>query len=177
MSMMNAAISSASLRLSDKFGIEACGNSRNETSMSEVTISLAAMDANGGAPLCLATDAGPLRDVLSAVSSVDGTVDAVRIDVVDSGIGIPPDQLTAIFEPFRQVDGDRAVLGTGLGLAIAQRLALLMHGTLTVESTLGSGSTFMLTVPPSAPPERTDALETGQESADAGYLHASSSRW
>jgi signal transduction histidine kinase len=103
------------------------------------------------------------------------TDDAVRIDVVDSGIGIPPDHLTSIFEPFRQVEGDRAVLGTGLGLAIAQRLASLMHSSLTVESTLGRGSTFTLSVPPSAPPGR---AEVGNETpTDAGYLHASSSRW
>jgi signal transduction histidine kinase len=73
--------------------------------------------------------------------------DAVRVDVVDSGIGIPTDQFEAIFEPFRQVEGNRAVLGTGLGLAIAHRLAQLMHGTLNVTSSLGHGSTFSLTLP------------------------------
>jgi len=51
------------------------------------------------------------------------TGSAVRIDVVDSGIGIPPDQLAVIFEPFRQVEGDRSNLGTGLGLAIAPESA------------------------------------------------------
>ena len=83
---------------------------------------------------------------------VVGRPEQVRIDVVDSGIGIPAGELDAIFEPFRQVDDDRAVLGTGLGLAIAQRLTALMRGTLTVESTLGRGSTFSLMLP-AAPPD------------------------
>ncbi len=99
---------------------------------------------------------------------------AVRIDVADSGIGIPPDQLRSIFEPFRQVEGDRAALGTGLGLAIAQRLATLMQGTLTVESKLGHGSTFTLTVPPSSPPlSERNRDDSSPESRPAGYLHAS----
>jgi signal transduction histidine kinase len=100
--------------------------------------------------------------------------DAVRIDVIDSGIGIPADHLGAIFEPFRQVEGERAALGTGLGLAISQRLASLMHGTLTVESSLGRGSTFTLTVPPSAPEtEPAKAEATAPERQDPRYLHAS----
>ena len=77
----------------------------------------------------------------------DATADGVRVRVADTGVGIPADQLDAIFEPFRQVEGERARLGTGLGLAIAHRLAALMQGALTVESTLGRGSTFTLTLP------------------------------
>lgn len=48
----------------------------------------------------------------------------MRIEVRDTGIGIPADEQGAIFEPFRQIDGDRAALGTGLGLAIARRLSV-----------------------------------------------------
>jgi signal transduction histidine kinase len=81
---------------------------------------------------------------------VDGAT--VRVEVSDSGIGIPPNELDAVFEPFRQVEGERAALGTGLGLAIARRLATLMDGTLTVASTLGRGSTFALTLAAAAPP-------------------------
>jgi signal transduction histidine kinase len=73
----------------------------------------------------------------------------VRIDVRDTGIGIPPDRLTSIFEPFVQVRADfsRPSEGTGLGLAISRDLARGMGGDLTVESTLGAGSTFTLTLP------------------------------
>jgi signal transduction histidine kinase len=114
------------------------------------------------------TDAGTIT--LRAAAAAD----AVRIDVIDSGIGIPADQLSSIFEPFRQVEGERAALGTGLGLAIAQRLASLMQGTLSVESTLGRGSTFTLTVPSSpvpAEPAKLDAPSTDER--HGGYLHAS----
>ncbi|MBI3769730.1 MAG: GAF domain-containing protein [Deltaproteobacteria bacterium] len=87
---------------------------------------------------------------------VVGEAEHVRIDVVDSGIGIPTDELESIFEPFRQVDGARA----GLGLAIAHRLTQLMHGTLTVESTLGRGSRFSLTLPAVRPADRSEVAST-----------------
>ena len=75
--------------------------------------------------------------------------DVVRVRVADSGRGIPPDQLDKIFEPFVQVDRGltRTTEGTGLGLAISRDLARAMHGDLAVESTVGTGSTFTLTLP------------------------------
>ena len=68
------------------------------------------------------------------------------VSVRDSGIGIPPDRLDAIFEAFTQVDGSasRRVGGTGLGLAISLRLARLLGGDLWAESVPGLGSTFCL---------------------------------
>jgi signal transduction histidine kinase len=62
--------------------------------------------------------------------------------------------LPQIFEAFRQVDSrlTRRHGGAGLGLAIAQKLAVLMDGQITVESTPGEGSTFTLTMPAAAPP-------------------------
>ncbi len=71
------------------------------------------------------------------------------IRVSDTGIGIPPHALDLIFEEFRQVDGSptRAYTGTGLGLAIARNLARLMNGSVAVESELGKGSTFTVTLP------------------------------
>ena len=80
---------------------------------------------------------------------VAATVDAVTIDVTDTGIGIAEDQLTRIFEPF--VQATRAPhapeRGVGLGLAISRRLAMAMGGALTVTSVVGQGSTFTLTLP------------------------------
>ncbi len=75
--------------------------------------------------------------------------DKVCITVQDSGVGIPREQLDAIFEPFVQLGRSRTSQheGTGLGLAISRDLARAMHGDVSVESTLGVGSTFTLTLP------------------------------
>ncbi len=75
--------------------------------------------------------------------------DDVSIRVSDTGMGIPADKLDAIFDPFIQVHADftRQNEGTGLGLAISRDLARGMGGDLTVESALGEGSTFTLTLP------------------------------
>lgn len=75
--------------------------------------------------------------------------DVVRLQVSDAGPGIPREKLGAIFEPFVQLKGgarDRQG-GVGLGLAISRDLARGMKGDLTVESTVGVGSRFTLTLP------------------------------
>jgi signal transduction histidine kinase/CheY-like chemotaxis protein/putative methionine-R-sulfoxide reductase with GAF domain len=74
----------------------------------------------------------------------------IRIDVRDTGIGIPPEAMGKLFQSFSQVDASiaRRYGGTGLGLAISRRLAELMDGELTAESSgaAGEGSTFHLVV-------------------------------
>jgi PAS domain S-box-containing protein len=77
------------------------------------------------------------------------TGDAVEMRVRDTGPGIPAEQRERIFEEFYQVDSSlsRASGGTGLGLAIARRLTHLLGGEIRVESEIGSGSEFILTVP------------------------------
>ena len=74
---------------------------------------------------------------------------AWQISVRDTGPGIAPHMQEIIFEPFRQVDGtsSRAHGGSGLGLAIARELCRMMDGTLQVQSELGRGSTFVITLP------------------------------
>jgi hypothetical protein len=76
----------------------------------------------------------------------DGTV---RIAVTDTGIGIPPDRVERIFEPFVQIGRSLSspLEGSGLGLAISRDLTRAMGGSLTVHSEVGAGSTFTLVLP------------------------------
>jgi CheY-like chemotaxis protein len=69
-------------------------------------------------------------------------------EIQDTGIGISSDKLPNLFNQFSQAHGEtRRYTGAGLGLAICKRLVDLMHGTLTVESLLGHGSRFTVTLP------------------------------
>jgi len=85
------------------------------------------------------------------VSDPPGTAGSysLRLEVSDTGIGIPDEFKELIFEPFRQVENQnsRRYGGTGLGLAISKRLSESMGGSLEVESVLGKGSKFILLLP------------------------------
>ena len=84
--------------------------------------------------------------------------------VEDTGIGIPPEQLSAIFDPFVQVDSSptRPRDGSGLGLTISRRLAQLMKGDLSVRSTVGQGSALTLWLPAVT----TEAADAGRQPDD-----------
>ena len=73
----------------------------------------------------------------------------VAIEIQDNGIGIPKDQFEHIFERFTQVEGDvaRRYEGSGIGLALAREIVTLHGGHIGVQSTLGEGSTFTVTLP------------------------------
>ncbi len=73
----------------------------------------------------------------------------LRLVIEDTGIGIPPDQIDAIFGAFQQMEGqdNRKYGGTGLGLSISKRLCEMMGGGIRVESTPGEGSTFIVDLP------------------------------
>ncbi len=81
--------------------------------------------------------------------SVRADVDQLCIAVIDTGIGIAPDRLDAIFDPFTQADASmtRRFGGTGLGTTISKQLVELMGGRIWAESTPGQGATFHVRVP------------------------------
>ena len=93
------------------------------------------------------TEKGYVRVIASRQTEAHTPV--LRIDVKDSGIGIPEEHKETIFERFKQGDSSvsRKYGGTGLGLPISQKLASLMGGDILVESTQGKGSTFSLILP------------------------------
>ena len=84
---------------------------------------------------------------VSVSCSADG--DRASIHIADTGVGIAADALDSMFEPFVQVRADYSAdnQGTGLGLAISRELARAMHGDLTATSELGTGSTFLFSLP------------------------------
>lgn len=112
-------------------------------------------------PVMLRTDGGKIRQILlnllgNAVKFTDrGSVTlrlrridgAVQCAVIDTGVGIPPEDVSRIFELFWQgQQRDRIAAGAGLGLTVSRQLADLLDGDIAVESEPGTGSTFTLTL-------------------------------
>src|SRR5207248_5079652 len=116
-------------------------------------------------PRFVRADAGKLRQILinlignavkftgqgSVIVSADandaGNRTTLIIEVADTGTGIAPEDQARIFDPFVQAGSNGAQKGTGLGLAITQAFVQLMEGTLSLQSTPGSGSVFRIEVP------------------------------
>ena len=90
------------------------------------------------------TDVGSVR----LVARLDAARSRLLFDIVDTGIGIHPEHLPKLFQPFTQADASvtRSHGGTGLGLAISKRLSLLLGGELMVESELDRGSKFTVEI-------------------------------
>jgi two-component system, OmpR family, phosphate regulon sensor histidine kinase PhoR len=110
----------------------------NKTHLEQVLINLvdnAVKFNRAGGTVCVEAERGP-----------DGMA---RVTVEDSGIGIPSSDLSRVFERFYRVDKGRSreVGGTGLGLSIVKHAMEQMNGTVTVESTLGKGSRFTISLP------------------------------
>src|SRR3989344_2096498 len=94
----------------------------------------------------LTGDEGKMRQVLLnlSVRKLGPEVARVTLDVSDTGVGIPPDAIDKLFQPFYQVESgsNRSYGGTGLGLAICKQIVDEMGGEITVRSVLGIGTTF-----------------------------------
>jgi CheY-like chemotaxis protein len=117
-----------------------------------------------GVPSTIVTDEQRLQQILRNLLSnafkftADGGVtlriergpnETLAFSVIDTGIGIAPEKVDVIFEAFQQADGttSRTYGGTGLGLSISRELARALGGELSLESALGTGSTFTLRLP------------------------------
>ena len=101
------------------------------------------------------TDRGEIRVVVSQIDRSERQ--QLQFDVIDTGIGIPKEQVARLFGRFVQVESgaNRRFGGTGLGLAISQRLAVLLGGGIEVDSRAGEGSCFRVTInalPPAPEP-------------------------
>ncbi|MEY2505673.1 MAG: hypothetical protein QOH01_2 [Verrucomicrobiota bacterium] len=87
------------------------------------------------------------------VAFSDSTKGLTRISVRDNGAGIAVDKLARLFTPFDRLGAEQSTVeGTGLGLALCQRLVQAMHGSIGVNSNLGTGSTFWLELPKAESP-------------------------
>ncbi len=106
------------------------------------------------------TSSGEVSIVVSR-SPESSSTDNITFTISDTGIGIAPEKLDSIFEPFSQADSSttRKYGGSGLGLSISRKLAELMGGTITASSTPGKGSTFMVTLPLPRAPQAISAAE------------------
>ncbi len=72
----------------------------------------------------------------------------LRINIVDTGMGIPEEKFNQLFDPFNRLGAENGeVEGTGIGMTISKKLIELMNGSIGVESTLGTGSTFHISLP------------------------------
>ena len=120
------------------------GNAIKFTDTGEVVIEVVPL--SNATPTATEVDAETALDETTGDAPVDKRI-TLKVSVRDTGIGIPADKQSLIFNPFDQADTSttRRFGGTGLGLAISRQLVELMHGTLQVESEVGVGTTFSFT--------------------------------
>ncbi len=96
--------------------------------------------------------------------------DRIRINITDTGAGLPPEKLAQLFQPFNRLGQEAGgEEGTGIGLVVTKRLVELMGGAIGVDSTVGTGSVFWIELLSAAPPQL--ALEKGEAAAYDDPLH------
>lgn len=120
---------------------DTCGTMRSDlTKVRQTLINL----LSNAAKFC---EKGRIQLIVSR--HAEGKGDVLMFQVADSGIGMTPEQLAKLFQPFSQADSSttRRFGGTGLGLAISRRFCQMLGGDIAVESEPGEGSTFTVTLP------------------------------
>jgi len=124
------------------------------------------------------TEQGNVTITASALWGTDNNV-TLKLEVLDSGVGIPDDQLSMIFEEFVQASNTntnnnrhRAIRGTGLGLPICKMLVEMQHGTIAVQSEIDKGSLFTVNIPYELVKE--DALNVSEDKISAATAYAPS---
>jgi PAS domain S-box-containing protein len=119
-----------------------------------------------GSPIVVFTDAKFLRNILinllnnaikysptgcPVVIDISASDDTVTFEVIDQGMGIHQNDIDKIFEPFYRTQGTSNIQGTGLGLSIVKRAVDLLNAKIFVQSEINKGSTFVISLPRSAP--------------------------
>jgi len=148
------------IRFDEALDADACGVLGDATRLKQVLTNLLSNAVKYN------VDGGSVS--FSARRELHAEGDVVVIDVADTGLGMTPVQLAALFQPYNRLGRENsAIEGTGIGLVISRRLAELMGGTLQATSTAGQGSLFTLRLP------ATDAAEArpraGTDSSPAPY--------
>ena len=116
----------------------------------------------------------------ASITADDGSNARLRVEVQDTGVGIPKDKQALIFEPFTQADDTttRVYGGTGLGTTIARHLTVQMNGAIGVESTVGAGSLFWIELPLERTAAQgldlTEELASANRAANTAYVLAAS---
>jgi signal transduction histidine kinase len=107
---------------------------------------------------------------IDIVVKIDAT--RLRVDVLDTGIGIKTEQLDLLFEAFRQLDGSakRSYEGTGLGLYLCRKLLTLMNGDISAHSVYGQGTRFTFTLPRSLAPDTPPAAQATHPRHESTHL-------
>jgi two-component system sensor histidine kinase RpfC len=116
----------------------------------------------------------------ATITEDDGSNVRLRVEVQDTGVGIPKDKQALIFEPFTQADDSttRVYGGTGLGTTIARHLTAQMNGAIGVESTVGVGSLFWIELPLERTTAQgldlTEEMASSNRAANTAYVLAAS---
>jgi len=125
------------------------------------------------------TEGGLIRLAIARerAAADDSSGEWIVLRISDSGVGMSPEAIRALFQPFTRAEATRRYEGTGLGLAISRRLVRLMGGDITVESTRGHGSTFTVRIPAHGTDPTLESSTSAPASASSSFPASASDSW